>query len=86
MMTDSAKKLLNKIQVYSFAVNEAVLYLDTHTEDKAALAYFNKYRSLLREAIGTYEKNYGPLTADGVQSDCLWTWVTEPWPWEYEAQ
>ena len=85
-MTNSRTKLMKQIQVYAFAVNEAVLYLDTHTEDKAALAYFNKYRALLREAIQTYEKNYGPITADGVQSDCSWSWVLDPWPWEYDAQ
>lgn len=85
-MTNSRTKLMKQIQVYAFAVNEAVLYLDTHTEDKAALAYFNKYRALLREAIQAYEKNYGPITVDGVQNDCSWSWVLDPWPWEYDVQ
>ena len=85
-MTNLRTKMMKQIQVYAFAVNEAVLYLDTHTDDKAALAYFNKYRTRLREARQTYEKNYGPITADGVQSDCSRSWVLDPWPWEYDAQ
>ena len=85
-MTDTRKKLLWQIQVYSFAVNEAVLYLDTHTNDRAALAYYDKYRNLLREAVQMYEKNYGPLTMYGVESADSWTWVMDPWPWEYDAQ
>ena len=80
------KKLLRQIQVYAFAVNEAVLYLDTHTEDRAALAYYEKYRTLLKEAIRMYESKYGPLTMYGADASCSWTWVTDPWPWEYDAQ
>jgi len=85
-MTDTRKKLLKQIQIYSFAVNEAALYLDTHTDDRAALAYYDKYRNLLREAKCAYEKNYGPLTMYGVNTENSWSWVMDPWPWEYDAQ
>lgn len=85
-MTDPKKKLLKQIQVYAFAVNEAVLYLDTHTDDRAALAYYDKYRGLLKEAVHMYEEKYGPLTMYGADASCSWTWVMDPWPWEYDAQ
>jgi len=85
-MNDSRRKLLKQIQILSFTVNEAVLYLDLHPEDKAALAYYDKYRNLLREAIHSYEKNYGPITFCGVEAGCSWSWVMDPWPWEYDAQ
>ena len=49
-MNDMRKRHMKQIQTYAFAVKEAVLYLDTHPEDKTALAYFDKYRKLLREA------------------------------------
>lgn len=83
-MTNSRNRLLRQIQIYAFAVNEAILYLDTHTDDAAALAYYDKYRARLREAIRTYEENYGPITADTVNTANGWSWVKEPWPWEYE--
>ena len=69
-----------------FAVNEAVLYLDTHTDDQAALAYYDKYRTLLREAVRKYEDSYGPLTMYEADAGRSWTWVADPWPWEYDAQ
>ena len=45
-MTDR-QKLLQKIHMTDFALIEANLYLDTHKTDRAALAYFNKYLSLI---------------------------------------
>lgn len=79
-------KLMRQIQAYAFAVNEAVLYLDTHTEDRAALAYYTKYRNLLKNAVQTYEENYGPITMYGVNAENSWSWFMDPWPWEYDAQ
>ena len=84
-MKDSGKRLMKQIQTYAFAVNEAILYLDTHPEDSAALAYYDKYRKLLKESIRTYEEDYGPVTPYGVNTCHGWTWVMEPWPWEYES-
>lgn len=85
-MTDAKRKLLRQIQVYAFAVNEAALYLDTHTGDSAALHYYDQYRNLLEQATACYEEHYGPLTMYGVESADSWTWVTDPWPWEFDAQ
>ena len=78
-------RLMKQIQSYGFAVNEAVLYLDTHPNDKTALAYYDKYRRLLREAIRGYEARYGALRADHVNTEDGWDWVREPWPWEYDC-
>ena len=77
-------RLMKQIQSYGFAVNEAILYLDTHPTDRAALAYYDKTRRLLRDAMNVYEQKYGPLTAYDVQTENGWTWTEQPWPWEYE--
>ena len=83
---ETKARLMQKIQAYSFATAEAILYLDTHPHDTAALAYFNKYRSLLAETVTQYENAYGPITATGVAStEHGWSWTLDPWPWEYEA-
>ncbi len=77
------KDLMNKINQYSFAMNEANLYLDTHPFDTEALAYFQKYRELRVEAVKEYAKYYAPLCIDYAVSDKTpWSWVNEPWPWE----
>lgn len=77
------KDLLDRINMVSFAVNEATLFLDTHPRDQEALMYFQKYRKLRKEALEEYATLYGPLTIDcATDSSIPWNWVTEPWPWE----
>ena len=77
------KELMEKINQYSFAMNEANLFLDTHPYDAEALAYFEKYRGLRVEAMMEYAKYYTPLAIDYAVSDKTpWSWVIEPWPWE----
>ena len=46
--------LMRTIQSYSFAVLEAGLFLDTHPQDSEAMAYYEKYNSLLSESIEAY--------------------------------
>ena len=79
----SRKELMEKINQYSFAVNEATLFLDTHPYDAEALAYFQKYRALRVEAMQEYAKYYAPLAIDyAVNDKTPWSWANEPWPWE----
>ncbi|MGN0335361.1 MAG: spore coat protein CotJB [Lachnospiraceae bacterium] len=77
------KDLMNKINLVSFAVNDATLFLDTHPNDADALAYFQKYRQMRVDALKEYEKHYAPLLLDvACDSSLPWSWVKEPWPWE----
>ena len=38
----SRQRLMKQIQVYSFAVYDALLYLDAYPESKEALEFYNK--------------------------------------------
>lgn len=78
------RKLMRQIQVISFAVYEAALYLDGHPKDKRAMEYYNKYNAKLAELTERYEKSFGPLTIHG---NCAheWKWVDAPWPWELDC-
>ncbi|MCI7804729.1 MAG: spore coat protein CotJB [Oscillospiraceae bacterium] len=78
-------KLFRTIQMYGFAIDEIVLYLDTHPNCQNALNYYHKYNELKREAVEEYNRLYGPLTAKQVRSREKWTWTNEPWPWERSA-
>lgn len=84
-MNRDKHQLMNEIRVYSFAVLEAALYLDTHPRSRCALEYYEKYNALLEDAKAEYESNYGPLTIFGGSSPECWSWVESPWPWEYDA-
>ena len=76
--------LLHWINVVSFAVNDAQLFLDTHPDDQEALCFFHEYSKLRKEALMEYAKYYGPLTIDSAHAACKdkWAWIHEPWPWQ----
>lgn len=74
--------LLRDVQMTSFALVEATLYLDTHPECEKALEYFDRVRHLNDEATAKYEKMCGPLTVHGVDVSDGWTWTNEPMPWQ----
>ena len=79
------EKLMKQLQMYDFAVIEAGLFLDTHTNDKEALNYFNKVRKLAENAREDYEKKYGPNLMTSTEGRTNWEWALKPWPWEVEA-
>lgn len=55
------KSLLNEINECSFAVNDMLLYLDTHPCDEAALSYFMEHKNRRVAALKEYAKYYGRL-------------------------
>ncbi|MEY8234904.1 spore coat protein CotJB [Lachnospiraceae bacterium 66-29] len=75
-------KLFQWINMVSFAVNDIVLYLDTHPTDQDALAYFHHFREVRMKALKEYEENFGPLTLDTTKPEHMWLWSTQPMPWE----
>ena len=75
---------LRKVQMYSFALVDTGLFLDTHPTNKAALMFFEDTINKYREALEEYEKNYGPMTPGSVDVSKSWEWVETPWPWEME--
>ncbi len=75
-------KLFQWINMVSFAVNDIVLYLDTHPMDQEAIAYFNHFREVRMNALKEYENCYGPLTVDTAKPDQKWLWAMQPMPWE----
>ena len=75
-------KLLKVIQIHSFAVTEAALYLDTHPHCRKALRFYDKHRRLYRDAVAQYEENFGPMTMYGNECGEHWKWAEQPWPWE----
>lgn len=77
--------LMRQIYEAGFAVDEAVLYLDTHPCDEEALAYYENYRKLYAKLVKEYAMQFGPLKAEQVTVSNQWTWTKTPWPWEMEG-
>ena len=67
-----------------FAITELGLYLDTHRDDKEALALYTDYVNLAKEGRKRYEAAYGPLQQTDVTT-AGYTWLNEPWPWEFDG-
>ncbi|MGI6093853.1 MAG: spore coat protein CotJB [Lachnospiraceae bacterium] len=80
----SKQQLMNTINEVSFAVNDILLYLDTHPDDTNALAFYRAKMKVRKEALREYAELYGPLTIDTADdaSSQSWEWVMQPWPWE----
>ncbi|MBP1582022.1 MAG: spore coat protein CotJB [Oscillospiraceae bacterium] len=81
----SRAELLRQIQMASFAVVEANLFLDTHPQNAEAIAYFNRYNQRKTLLCEEYTRRYGPLHLTNYQIPAdTWEWVKGPWPWELE--
>lgn len=78
---DKENMLLDKIQKFDFAVQEASLFLISHPDDKNALSYYQHFQALLTDTVNEYEEAFGPLTSRS-NLDNKWKYVYGPWPWE----
>lgn len=86
MNYDCEKKTLWKaIHQYGFVLDELILYLDTHPNDKYALAEFEKTKKIYDECFETYCREYGPLIAKNSKNGDKFSWACAPMPWEMEV-
>jgi hypothetical protein len=73
-------ELLLAIDQFAFARHELVLYLDINPNDKQIIDLFNTYSKAYNEALGEYERNYGPITLN-INNNSNWEWAKLDWPW-----
>ena len=76
---------LHELQALGFAIVELGQYLDTHWDDKEAFELFQSYGKLYQKGRDEYEKMHGPLTKMAASMGENYTWLKDPWPWEYAA-
>ena len=73
-------EMLDEIRSLSFAVVELAEYLDTHPDDRRALALHREYANKLYDLKEKYQMVFGPLT---INFPCnKWRWLEGTWPWE----
>lgn len=78
-----------QLQALGFAMYDTALYLDTHPEDKNALAVFDRYNDMYKQASEDYSRAHGPLTISGTHNAKEaghWQWSDGPWPWQQEEE
>ena len=77
------EELLLNILSYNFALTELALYLDVNPNDGNMINLYNQYLNDKKRLVDDYERNFGPLTLDGLNvGDNDWHWNKTPWPWE----
>lgn len=74
---------LAELQALQFVLVELGLYLDTHRDDKEAFALFQKYAAMEKEGRKRYEEMHGPLTQTAAANQEDYTWLDDPWPWNF---
>ena len=80
-------KLMNRINEVSFAVNDVLLYLDTHPCCEEAISFYQECEQERQKLLKEYAQCYGPLTVDAAleSGGDTWKWVQQPFPWETEG-
>ncbi len=73
---------LHDLQAIAFVIQDLALYLDTHRNDKNALAMYHRFQMLHEKAKKEYEAKHGPLSHKS-HMDGEYRWLDDPWPWEY---
>lgn len=80
---DKPKTPLTELMALEFAVTELGLYLDTHPDDRDAIAVYRDYAERAKASKKAYEDQYGPLTLYAAGGAQRWDWIQAPWPWDY---
>ena len=75
------------IDEISFAMDDIVLFLDTHPCCQEALAYYEECKKMREEAMDEYARMYGPLDKyrANVSESNEWCWALQPWQWKGES-
>ena len=81
MDLSNKETIMRQLMEAGFAMDDVVLFLDTHPENQNALRYYQVVRNMRDQAMAAYESQFGPLRYTDVTSSS-WDWVTEKWPWE----
>ena len=76
---------LAELQSLGFAIQELALYLDTHREDRDALALYRGYQEMYDKCRQLYVQKHGPLNHGMPTASGGYDWLDDPWPWEYCA-
>lgn len=74
---------LLELMALDFVCDELGLYLDTHSADAEAFATYQSFMRLAKEAHKRYTELYGPVCKRDLVNAKSFTWLNNPWPWEY---
>jgi spore coat protein JB len=74
---------MGELMALGFVIKELNLYLDTHMNDKDALDMLKSLNKQMQEGQERFIRLFGPQTIMDITSGDEYTWINDPWPWEY---
>lgn len=77
---------LGELMALDFVAHELLLYLDTHPDDEEAFNMYKKISKLAATAHEKYTRLYGPVDTADIADGKSFTWLKNPWPWDYNAK
>lgn len=80
--TMNIKQIERFLDEVSFAMDDVVLFLDTHPYCKEALECYQEYKKLRKEALKQLEKSNHPMQVEQVENSDEWVWAMQPLPWK----
>ena len=81
-----AQTPMTELQALEFVTQELALYLDTHPSDAEAFGLFQQYTALEQAARADFAAANGPLMREDAAKDKTYTWLKDPWPWNYQEK
>ena len=75
---------MQKITAHRFSAWELHIFLDTHPNNCMAVEKLKECQKTIQTLTKEYEEKYGPILEKSNQTS-RWAWITDPWPWETEA-
>ena len=83
-MNNEQSRLKRRISAIAFAMWELHLFLDSHPYSTEAAKKQAEYQAQYKKLVSEYEEKYGPLNETS-RNTSRWAWISDPWPWEAEA-
>ena len=77
---------LTELMAIDFVAHELGLYLDTHKDDKQAFEMYQTFLALAKEAHDRYIKKFGPVLKRDMLGMVSYTWLDNPWLWDYQPK
>ena len=75
-----------ELMAIDFVADELELYLDTHADDQEAFDLYQNFLALRKEARERYTARYGVITQCDQLGQDSYTWLQDPWPWEFQTR
>ena len=77
---------LHRLQALDFSIVDTVLYLDAYPDSREALQHYHKLLAERDALLRTRSEHQDmPITHYENASHDHWSWIENPWPWEYGA-